>query len=224
MKSIEILFTNGSVIAPKDIIREIVDFPDSYKDATQAIIKSSEVLDKEGETFIKCASIILPSFGMTRGGPFYGDCNGKLRDCWEAIGTDLIEINCSVRDSGLSRDRYIVELGDSKRDALIAKIWLMMKRLLPLTMTTTTFGLIGASKILFSVLPEIVLPVDTAQWKDVFQTVDLGDILHRMVSDIKKWEKITGKKLNDLDPSKPKRLTTLPSVYNVMAMAARPKD
>ena len=42
-----------------------------------------------------------------------------------------------------------------------------------------------------------------------------------MVSDIQKWEGSTGVKLNELDESK--RLTTLPSVYNVMAMRARPK-
>jgi hypothetical protein len=43
-----------------------------------------------------------------------------------------------------------------------------------------------------------------------------------MVLDIQKWESETGRQFNDLDHSK--RLTTLPSVYNVMAMDARPKD
>jgi hypothetical protein len=61
--------------------------------------------------------------------------------------------------------------------------------------------------------------VDTVEWEYVFRTVDLGDVLHRMVNDIQRWEENTGKQLNDLDPSK--RMTTLPSVYNVMAMAAR---
>jgi hypothetical protein len=42
-----------------------------------------------------------------------------------------------------------------------------------------------------------------------------------MVCDIEKWEKETQKKFNEVDSSK--RLTTLPSVYNVMAMKARPK-
>jgi hypothetical protein len=88
-------------------------------------------------------------------------------------------------------------------------------------MGETSYGLVGASKILFSVLPEIALPIDNAQWLHVFKTVDIGDILRCMVVDIQKWEGITGKHLNDLDHSK--RLTTLPSVYNVMAMYARPK-
>ena len=83
-----------------------------------------------------------------------------------------------------------------------------------------SYGLVGASKILFSVLPEICLPIDNAQWLHVFKTVDFGDVLRRMVFDIQKWEGITGRQLNDLDHSE--RLTTLPSVYNVMAMYTRP--
>ena len=87
-------------------------------------------------------------------------------------------------------------------------------------MGANTYGLVGASKILFSVMPEIVLPVDTKQWLSVFKTVDLGDIIRTMVSEIQRWESITGTSLDKLDDLK--RLTTLPSVYNVMAMAARP--
>ena len=145
-----------------------------------------------------------------------------LRSCWNAVGANLIEINNSVRKSGLPRDRYILELSEREREGLIAEIWLITKKLLPFTMGETSYGLVGASKILFSVLPEIVLPIDNAEWLHVFKTVDIGDVLHRMVFDIQKWEGITGRQLNDLDHSK--RLTTLPSVYNVMAMDARPKD
>ena len=86
-------------------------------------------------------------------------------------------------------------------------------------MGETTFGLVGASKILFSVLPEIVLPIDNKQWLNVFKTVDIGDVIKWMVFDIQRWESATGNKLNEMDYSG--RLTTLPSVYNVMAMAAR---
>ncbi|MFA5375522.1 MAG: hypothetical protein WC455_07195 [Dehalococcoidia bacterium] len=223
MSSIEILFNiEGRAIAPEYISEKIGAFGDKYNDATSEIIRKSETLDKD--IFLQCASRILSSFGMTRSGPFHEDCEGTLRNCWRAIGSHLVEINKSVRKSGISRNRYIVEINDAERDALIDEIWLITKKLLPLTMGKTSYGLVGASKILFSVLPEIVLPIDNSQWVSVFQTVDMSDILHRMVSDIKKWEKITGKRLNELDPSKPKKLTTLPSVYNVMAMAARPKD
>jgi hypothetical protein len=92
--------------------------------------------------------------------------------------------------------------------------------LLPITMTKDTWGLVGASKVLFSVFPEIALPTDNAEWRLVFKTVDLGDVIRRMVLDIQKWEGVTGRQLNELDDSN--RLTTLPSVYNIMAMYARP--
>ena len=91
-----------------------------------------------------------------------------------------------------------------------------------ITMGKTSYGLVGASKTLFAVLPEIVLPIDNNQWLHVFKTVDLGDVIKRMVCDIQQWETATGKQLNEVDYSR--RLTTLPSVYNVMAMAARPKN
>ena len=125
-----------------------------------------------------------------------------------------------VLNSGLSRDRYILEIDDRKRDSLITEIWQITKKLLPFTMGKSSYGLVGASKILFSVLPEIVLPVDNSEWLHVFKTVDIGDVIYYMVSDIQKWEGITGKQLNELDYSN--RLTTLPSVYNVLAMDARP--
>ena len=86
-------------------------------------------------------------------------------------------------------------------------------------MGKTSYGLVGASKILFAVLPEIVMPIDNKQWVSVFQTVDLGDALKYMVSDIENWEEATGKKLDEIDKSG--HLSTLPSIYNVMAMAAR---
>jgi len=87
-------------------------------------------------------------------------------------------------------------------------------------MGETTYGLVGASKILFAVLPEIVLPIDNSQWLHVFKTVDIGDVIKGMAYEIRYWESKTGKKLNETDRSR--QLTTLPSVYNVMAMAARP--
>jgi len=113
-------------------------------------------------------------------------------------------------------------LSKPEREELIAEIWLITKRLLPLTMGKTSYGLVGASKILFAVLPEIALPVDNSQWLHVFKTVDFGDVIRWIVSDIQHWEEVTGEKLNEMDASG--KLTTLPSVYNVMAMAARPKQ
>jgi hypothetical protein len=215
-----LLDSKGHAINPMEISERIIAFGDSYSIAIKEIIDNSKVLDNDGEAFIKCASRILSNFGMTRSGPFHENCSEKLRSCWDVVGVNLKEINKSVRESGLPRDRYILELSVREREGLIAEIWLITKKLLPFTMGETSYGLVGASKILFSVLPEIVLPIDNAEWLHVFKTVDIGDVLLRMVYDIQKWEGITGRQLNELDHSK--RLTTLPSVYNVMAMYARP--
>lgn len=212
---------NGQAIEPDKISNEINKFGDSYNNAVKKIIDKSRELDKGGEVFIKCASRILSNFGMTRSGPFHVTHRDEnLRRCWEKVGSNLLDINRSVLAKGLFRDRYLLELNEKEREELIENIWSVTKRLLPITMSKTSYGLVGASKILFSVFPEIILPVDNAEWLQVFKTVDLGDVLRFMVSDIQKWEKITGKHLDKLDQSK--RLTTLPSVYNVMAMAARP--
>ena len=223
MSRSEILFDKtGHAITPIKISQKISEFGDSYSDAIKEITNNSKILDSDGVVFIKCASRILSNFKMTRRGPFHENLDETLRRCWDAIVINLLEINHAVRTSNLLRDRYLLELSAPEREDLIAEIWLVTKKLLPFTMGKTSYGLVGASKILFSVLPEIVLPVDNTEWLSVFQTVDLGDVLRWMVLDIQKWEEITGSQLNVLDQSK--RLTTLPSVCNVMAMDGRPKD
>jgi hypothetical protein len=224
----KILFDEaGQAKTPGKIRKEIDAF--AYKDAVHEIICNSKGLDRGGEIFVKCTARILSNFGMTRGGPFRGvgiKKNGSvshkrlLLACWEHIGRGLIEIRSAIPRSGYPRDRYLVELGESELTELVAKIWYLTKQLLPFTMGETTYGLVGASKILFAVLPEIALPIDNRQWLSVFKTVDLGDVIHAMVSEIQRWESKTGKRLNEMDRSR--KLTTLPSVYNVMAMAARP--
>ena len=222
-----ILFTAaGDTITPDEISEKIARF--GYNDAVVRIIQDSKELDKNGKVFINCAARVMSNFKMTRSGPFKGlkiskdgTINGKeiLLKCWTEVGNRIFKIHSSVIESGYSRDRYLLELSKTNREELIAEIWLITKKLLPFTMGKTSYGLVGASKILFSVLPEIVLPIDTEQWLKLFQTVDLGDIIKVMVSEIQKWETATGTRLNDMDPLR--RLTTLPAVYNVMAMAAR---
>ncbi len=66
------------------------------------------------------------------------------------------------------------------------------------------------------------MPVDNAEWRHVFQTVDLGDVINGMADEINAWESATGQQLEKCD-SGTQRLT-LPGVFNVMAMKARPKD
>ena len=226
--SYNVLFDEaGQAIASDEIRSKIDDF--GYNDAVHRVIRNSADLDRNGEMFIRCTARILSNFRMTRSGPFRGveiktdgSVNRKeiLLACWQRIGGDLIEIRNAIARSGYSRDRYLLELGESERTELVARIWALTKQLLPLTMGQTSYGLVGASKILFAVFPEIVLPVDNRQWLGVFKTVDIGDVIHRMTSEIQSWESKTGEKLNEVDRSR--ELTTLPSVYNVMAMAARP--
>ena len=221
MRSERILFTSDNrAITPKKVRDTIARFGDSYMNSTCQIIQDSKELDIDGKVFIKCASLILSSFGMTRSGPFKKGMNKNiLLDCWSKVGSSIIEIQNSVLKSSCSRDRLLLELDQQQLEELIANIWIIMKKLLPFTMGKTTYGLVGASKILFAVLPEIVLPIDNSQWLHVFKTVDIGDVIRRMVFDIQRWESITGERFNEIDYSR--RLTTLPSVYNIMAMAAR---
>ncbi len=206
-------------MSPEEIKKQITIF--GYNRAVHKIIQDSKILDRKGAVFIKCASLILSNFKMTRSGPFKEDERKKeiLVNCWNEVGDLLFKIHNSVFESGLSRDRFLAELSENELEELLAEIWLITKRILPFTMGKTSYGLVGASKILFAALPEIVLPIDNRQWLHVFKTVDIGDVIKRMVDDIQNWESVTGEKINEMDDSK--KLTTLPSVYNVMAMAAR---
>ena len=66
MSSCDILFDEQVAVKPETITERIVAFGDGYNNATKDIIRDSRVLDKDGKAFIKCASRILSSFGMTR--------------------------------------------------------------------------------------------------------------------------------------------------------------
>jgi len=68
-------------------------------------------------------------------------------------------------------------------------------------------ALVTASKILFSALPEIALPVDNIEWNRVFKTKDnYKQILLTMVNEISKWEGKIKKKIDNLDIIKPTTL------------------
>jgi len=223
MISVNVLIDkNTQAVSPKEIVHLIIEFGENYTDATRKIISDSQSLDQNGKVFIKCASLILSKFGMTRRGVFSENIQEKLQTCWDRIGSSLLEIKSQTDNSGKSRGRCLLEISESELDELTSQIWSMTKNLLPITMSKNSYGLVGASKILFSVLPELVLPVDNQQWKELFKTVDLGDVIRFMAQDIKRWESATGEKLNLMDPSG--RLSTLPAVYNVVAMAARPNN
>jgi hypothetical protein len=220
---------NGKPYSSANIKNKIDGFGNSYNNAVKDIIGLSRTLDQEGTVFIKCAARLLSNFKMTRRGPFEGLRISKeghvkggkiLKKCWGEIGREIFEIKSQViRADPKQQGRFLLNLSEKDREKIIKRIWASTKKLLPHTMGETTYGLVGASKILFSVLPEIVLPVDNTQWLQVFRTVDLGDVIRKMTNEIELWEKNTGGRFDLIDQKQ--RLTTLPSVYNVMAMNAR---
>jgi hypothetical protein len=225
-----VLFTsNGHAYSPGKIREEVNGF--GYNAAIAEVIRDSVGLDTKGDVFVRCAARILTNFKMTRGGVFKGLALAKdggvtgdelLMKCWRDVGQHVLQVRHSINESGYSRNRYLLELDDSELENVINEVWFITKQLLRFTMSEHSFGLVGASKIMFSVLPEIVLPVDNEMWRAVFKTVDLGDVLRFMVGDIRRWEHRTGKRLDEI--GHPKGLTTLPTVYNVRAMYARQEN
>ena len=197
-----------------------------YSQAIQEITKSTENLIDFG-VFSRNAVRLLVSSKMTRRGPFQGVriVHGEIHDpeaildkVWEAIEKPIVELKSLLLDAGAqNRSRILIEMPEPITDRIADSLWKMFKRLLPLCLGVNTLGLTAASKILFSVFPEIALPVEKAQWKELFQTVDYSDIIELMRAEISEWEKRSQKKLNEFDPlgSFP-----LPVFYNAVALIA----
>jgi len=199
----------------------------TYSDLLRRYQNSISGISKD--VFDQNAARLLSNFKMTRQGPFSGvkyqngkpsDPNKKLNECWNSIGDDLIRIRNSIdMYKSPSRVRVLVNLEAEQFEGIFEELWKVFKRLLPICMGENTFGLVGASKIIFALLPEVGLPVDNKQWRSLFKTVDYGDVLRMMADEIRDWESTTRERLDSCDP---RELTTLPAVYNVMAMKARP--
>jgi hypothetical protein len=137
---------------------------------------------------------------------------------WDIIGKPSVELKNLLLDAGIqSRSRIMIEMPEPIMDRIVESLWKMFKRLLPLCFGVNTLGLTAASKILFSIFPEIALPVEKSQWKDLFQTVDYTDIIYLMRAEISEWEKRSQKMLNECDPL---GCLTLPVFYNAAALIA----
>ncbi len=227
----KILFDAGG--EPYDsffIKRCILNFGESYNATVNYVIENSKkCLSKK--IFFQNAARLMPNFQMTRQGPFKGvkfhkdvisDPVGQIEKCWLEIGGNVVDLR-NFLDQGNSgaRGRALIEISSRARKELENRLLMIFKRLLPICMGKSTQGLVGSSKLLFAILPEVALPVDNAQWKKVFRTVDYGEIITLMVDEITEWEKDTENSLDLCDPSYP--ITSLPAVYNVMAMRARPQ-
>jgi len=239
MKPFSILFhENGDPIDCRCINRFLSAFPRAYWKVAREIIKKTEgSLDEK--VFEFNVGKLLPSFKMTRAGAFQGikigdgrligDKFQAVHSCWKSIEEELGNLKEYVSERARTSDtrsRVLVELSPESEEHVIEATSRIFESLEGLRVKNkrggySRVGHVAASKILFSALPEIALPVDTSEWKHVFQTKIYGEVLQTMTKEIKEWEKMSnGKKLDELDEQP---ITTLPAIYNVLAMAARPR-
>ncbi|MBE0512691.1 hypothetical protein IBX38_06550 [Candidatus Bathyarchaeota archaeon] len=231
-KVFKILFyENGDPIAPRCIERFIGAFSKSYSEVVGTIIEKSETPRLDFKVFEYNIAKLMPSFKMTRAGAFRGvridekdrpcDPNKVINNCWEKVEDELRNLKKYLKQKASGRrSRVLVDLSPKSRNHVIKKGAELFEKLLGVKVKTGRVSRVGASKVLFAVLPEIALPVDNLEWKSVFKTTKYQDILSTMANEIREWEgKFPKIPLEKLDPN-PK--TTLPAIYNVMAMAARP--
>lgn len=197
-----------------------------YAEAVQEIINTTENSIDIG-IFSKNSVKLMVTSKMNRRGPFQGlrfhhgeiqDPKAMLNRAWEGIGKNIVDLkNLLLGVAGKNRSRILVELPEPLMEKIAVDLWNMVKRLLPLFMGVNTLGLTAASKFLFSVFPEIALPVEKVQWRDIFQTVDYTDIIRSMRAEISEWEKLSQRRLNQCDPF---GSLTLPAFYNAVVMTA----
>ena len=224
----EILFNKKiNPIKPGVISSAIGNFGNSYSETVREIIANSgNGVDRK--IFFQNVAKLMPNFKMTRQGPFKGiyysdgnvkDPKGQIAACWEGIGDSAVKLRefLDGKRTG-SRARVLVEMSHSAQKEVATELWKMFKKLVSLCMGKYTLGLVAASKVLFSVFPEVAQPIDNAEWRNVFKTIDYGDIILLMASEIAEWEQRSEMHLESCDPHP---IRTLPSVYNVMAMKAR---
>ena len=225
----DILFkTNGNSYRPRFVEKCVRNFGKSYNETVCTVISnSSDGLNKE--IFSKNVAMLMPNFMMGRAGPFKGikymdgkvmHPEGQIAACWDSIGKQTVELRKVINQkSKRSRRRVLVKTGSTVRKEIAFQLMHLLSRLSSVCWTENSFGLVGASKVLFAVLPEVALPIDNAEWKKVFRTIDYDSIITTMADEIQKWEKSTGAKLDYCDPD---GCLTLPGIYNIMAMKARP--
>lgn len=225
----KILFDqSGNPFSHIEIKNTVDNFGASYTATMCNIIRRSQ----RGLTqniFSENVAQLMANFKMTRKGLFHGikylngavqDPHGQISACWSLIGSDAINLKNHLLQQNISSPkRILVELTAQARNKTSSDLWIMFKKLLSVCMSDGSYGLVAASKILFSVFPEIALPIDNVQWKSLFKTVDYSDITSLMADEIITWENQTGKQLDSCDSSD---TFTVVAVYNVMAMKARP--
>jgi hypothetical protein len=228
LRPFHILFDeSGNAKGIRDIQHEISNFSESYDEVVKNIIVGSVSLDEH--IFRLNVATLLPSFGMTRIGTFHGlkvkknaiiDPKHVLDKCWKQVQGGLRDLKKELIEKNThDRSRAILELPQKSRASVVVKTSELFDKLEWTTINGSDVGPVGASKILFAVLPEIALPVDNAEWKHVFRTHSYGKVLSTMIEEINEWERRSKTHLETLDSKLP---TTVTSIYNVMAMSVRP--
>jgi hypothetical protein len=218
---------DGNPLDYRCIERFIKAFPKSYQNVVEKIVVRSERLDKRA--FGYNLAELMPSFKMTRAGAFHGlrivekrmvtDPNNVIGLCWDQIGEELQELKGYIEaNASCPRSRVITDLPPKSRDHIIDVTAGLFEKLNNVCIKSSRVGRVGASKVLFTALPEIALPVDNLEWKQVFKTDRYDVILSTMSKEIIEWEKRVRKPLETLSPHTAK---TLPAIYNILAMAAR---
>lgn len=228
LRPFHILFEDGgNPKAIRDIQHKISEFSESYDEVVKSIIAGSVSLNES--IFKSNVATLLPSFGMTRRGPLHGirvkknviiDPKHVLDKCWRQVKDGLGDLKKMLIESNShDRSRAILELPQESRNFVVVKASVLFDKLEWTTIDGSYVGRVGASKILFAVLPEIALPVDNAEWDFVFRTHSYAQVLSTMIEETNEWERRSKRHLETLDSKLP---TTVTSIYNVMAMSARP--
>jgi len=225
----KILFhEDGDPIDYRCIKRFIAAFPKHYHETVREIIEKSEKLDEEA--FRVNVATLMPSFKMTRRGAFRGvrinergcvsDPNNVISLCWKHVGKELQDLKEHIKEkASCKRSRVIIDVSSESRDSVIEKTSELFEELRTLTVKSGRVGRVAASKVLFSALPEVALPVDNLEWEHVFCTEKYREILSMMVNEIIEWERaVQNHPLETLEPHK----MTLPAIYNILAMSVRP--
>jgi len=211
------------------IERFVKAFPKGYRTVVEKIIANSETLNPQ--TFEQNLKILMPSFKMTRAGIFHGSKTeddksptgfAKIAElCWIQVGEDFKSLKNIATNVTIERSRIVADLPPGSIKQVIAMCSDIFEKLLKVHIGDNYIRPVGATKVLFAAFPEIALPVDNLEWKHLFKTSKYRVVLSTMVEEIRKWETLMSPtRLGSLSPTP----TTLSSIYNILAMAARDLD
>ena len=161
----DILFkTNGNSYRPRFVEKCVRDFGKSYNETVCKVISnSSNGLNKE--IFRRNVAMLMPNFMMGRAGPFGGiiymggnvkDPKGQITAYWDSIGKQAVKLRKFISQSRQgSRGRVLVETPRAVQKEIASQLMRLLSRLSSVCWTENSFGLVGASKVLFAVFKQV---------------------------------------------------------------------